>query len=111
MSDSQSHEKSVLDCVFSPFTLMPLGLGLTLFIVAWVVSSGRVYVIFAGVMLVLASMGIAVTQVLWSSLGGGGDPKAEAEFFEDFDRICGSEQYDPAQEAERSGTPATMERA
>src|SRR5262249_34679124 len=66
---SSSQGKSFVDHLSSPLTLLPMAAGLSLLIIAWVIPTFRMQLIFLGLASFLAGIGILFTQWLFSREG------------------------------------------
>lgn len=101
-------DRGFLDSLYSPLTLAPMALGLSVLIVAWIVPpSYRGHCLFAGGFLVVIGLGIFFSQWLLT----GEDPKRaqmRKEFLDALEAACDIERV-PSQAAEKRGAPAKTE--
>jgi hypothetical protein len=109
MSNSQFQSKGVLDHLASPMTILPIGAGVTLAIVGWVLPQMRTMLFFLGG--VSAAVGVVtfLGQVLFSR----GDPRqaeARKEFGTHLEAVSRLDAQVLPQEAKLTTTPALAER-
>jgi hypothetical protein len=108
MSRSSYQEKGFLDFLSAPLTLLPLGAGLSLLIVAWVISEGKELLLFLGVAGVLVGLGVLLTQWLFA----GGDPRLaqlRGQLAESLEAACRLDRHVLPEEATQTTTPAAAE--
>jgi hypothetical protein len=109
MSPSRSSEKGFLDHLSSPLTLLPMGAGLSLVIVAWALPVNKVLFIFLGGASFLAGLAVLVMQ--WLVFGEDSKLSGQRqEFTEALEAACHPGQRGQTQEARLAATPAPVER-
>jgi hypothetical protein len=98
-----------MDCLASPLTLLPLGAGLSLFIVAWVLPKQRELLTFAGVACLLVGLGVLMS--LWLVFSGGDPQLAQMRktFAESLEAAYRLERGVLPEEAKHATTPAVAE--
>jgi hypothetical protein len=110
MTSSAAARRGFLDCLMSPWVLLPVTAGFSLLIVAWVVPNNRQLLLFLAVVFLLVSVGALLTQWLVFSGGDSGNVQMRKDFLDSLETICGRSPRAPCQQAERGGTPAQVER-
>jgi hypothetical protein len=103
MNRSTFESKSFLSLLTAPATLLPVGAGVSLLIVTWVLPNELLRLL--GVACLLIGLGIAMTLSLFS----GGDPKLAGlrkEFVAGLEAACAMETRGQPQEAKLTATAA-----